>query len=170
MMCDLDNPHKLAVFEGQVSRSLWRNPGLVRHLVSNVKMADVWSPNGLWLGQRPTLPLDGKRIDRSLVKIVKGLYYLIREAPLPPDSYIELIGSLMPKNWPLIQAIERQLSPAFNYGDTVFEWSFAQRRDGVTMWKLAFYQSVAFYALVLDHQAQHAIGMEGGEHAPVLTT
>jgi hypothetical protein len=101
----------------------------------------------LWLGDYPSIPLDGERFCGSLTKIVKGLFFMIRKQPFPRDGQIGIISQLCAETKPLVTMIEENLSPVFNYGDEVFEWQFAQNREGVTMWKLAFYRSVVFYAV-----------------------
>jgi hypothetical protein len=115
----------------------------------------MWSPSGLWVGNFPVLPLDIVRFQRSLLKIVKGLFYIIRKLPFPASGRIILVGEMNARTQPLIASIEEHLfPPTFDFGDDVFEWRFSQTRDGITMWKLIFYRSVVFYGC----------GFENGDH------
>ena len=130
-----------------------------------MKVQPLLSPSGLWLGDYPTLPLDGERFCRSLRKIVKGLFYLIRKQPFPADGQIGIIGQLCVETEPLIDTIEEDLSPTFDFGDDVFEWRFSQTKDGITMWKFAFYRSVVFYALGFEN-AENWQALFGAVEAP----
>lgn len=153
MMNDCEHPKKREVFEGPVLRSLKSHPGWVRYALSNKTVRPMRSPSGLWLGDYPVLPLDVERFSRSLRKVVKGLYFLIRKAPFPTSGEILLIGQLNPETWPLIVELEKQLfPPTFDFGDDVFEWRFSQRTDGRTLWKLMFYRTVVFYAVGTESQ------------------
>jgi hypothetical protein len=147
MMFDQEHPEKKKLINGAVRRSLEMHPGWVADMLRQVKIQPLMSTAGLWLGDYPTLPLDGERFTRSLFKIVKGLFYLIRKHPFPADGQIGVIGELCADTKPLIDTIEENLSPTFDFGDDVFEWRFGQTKDGITMWKLAFYRSVVFYAI-----------------------
>jgi hypothetical protein len=147
MMFDQDHPQKNALFEGPVLRSLAKHPGWVEDFLKNMKIRPLLTPGGLWLGNYPSIPLDGDRFFGSLNKIVKGLFFMIRKQPFPADGQIGIISQLCAETKPLITMIEENLSPVFNYGDEVFEWQFAQNREGCTMWKLGFYHTAVFYAV-----------------------
>jgi hypothetical protein len=151
MMFDHDHADKKRLFAGPVLRSLQRHPGWVADAVRKMKVQPLVSLSGLWLGDYPTLPLDGERFCRSLFKIVKGLFYLVRKEPFPADGQIGVIGQLCAETEPLIGMIEENLfPPTFDFGDDVFEWRFSQTKGGITMWKLAFYRSVVFYAVAFE--------------------
>ena len=150
MTFDFDNPQKEQIFQGPVLRSLKRHPGWVADALRQMKIRPLLTPAGLWLGDYPALPLDGERYCRSLVKIIKGLYFLIRKHPFPADGQIVNCAHLCAETLPLINLIEENLSPTFDFGDDVFEWRFGQNKEGVTMWKLSFYRSVVYYAIGFD--------------------
>jgi hypothetical protein len=152
MMLDLSHPQKQELFAGPVLRSLKQHPGWIRHALTRMTVRPMWSPCGLWLGNYPVLPLDLERFQRSLVKIVKGLFFLIRKVTFPSQGRILVVGQLNPGTFPLIESIEKHLlPPTFDFGDDVFEWRFCQTHDGITMWKLIFYRSVVFYASGVEH-------------------
>jgi hypothetical protein len=170
MMLDCDHPQKRAVFEGQVLRSLKSHPGWVRDSLSKKVVRPMWSPSGLWLGNYPVIPLNRERFERSLRKIVKGLYFLIRQAPFPSIGEILIIGQLNSQTWPVITEIEKQLfPPTFDFGDDVFEWRLSQRRDGRTLWKLAFYRTVVFYAVGIDSDDAPTEERAEGNSTPVIS-
>ena len=84
MMFDQDHPQKQQLFTGPVMRTLRRHPGWVRHMLVNAHVGPQHSPFGLWIGDFPILPLEFARFNRSLLRVVKGLYYLIRNKhPFP---------------------------------------------------------------------------------------
>ena len=147
MMFDFDDPQKEQLFQGPVLRSLQKHPGWVADALRQMEIRPLLTPAGLWLGDYPALPLDGKRYCRSLVKIIKGLYFLIRKQPFPADGQIVICAQLCAETKPLINLIEKNLSPTFDFGDDVFEWRFGQSKEGVTVWKLGFYRCVAHYSI-----------------------
>jgi hypothetical protein len=147
MMPDLTHPKKQELFAGPVLRSLKNHPGWIKYALANTKVRPMFSPSGLWLGDFPVLPLDMERFRGSLFKIVKGLFFLIRKSPFPADGRILVVGQMNAQTMPLIRSIEKHLCPpTFDFGDDVFEWRFGQTKDGITMWMLAFYRSIVFYA------------------------
>jgi hypothetical protein len=147
MMFDHAHPQKQALFSGPVMRSIRREPAWAKDALTRMTVQPLFSPSGLWLGNLPVLPLDRARFEHSLVKAVKGLFFKIRKRPFPKSGLIEIIGQLTAATRPLVTLIEKNLlPPTFHFGDDVFEWRFCQTRDGLTMWKLAFYRSVVFYA------------------------
>jgi hypothetical protein len=94
MMLDLDHPHKQALFAGPVLRSFKNHPGWINHALAKMTIQPMWSLSGLWLGNFPVLPLDLERFQRSLLKIIKGLFFLIRKSPFPSDGQIMLIDQM----------------------------------------------------------------------------
>jgi hypothetical protein len=151
LMFDQDHPEKQKLFAGPVLRTFKQHPAWEKHALSKMTLQPEFSSSGLWLGNRPVMPLDADRFNQSLRKIVKGLFFKIRKQPFLARGTIGVIGQLTPETKPMIDLIEASLlSPTFSFGDDVFEWRFCQTRDGITMWKLAFYRSVVFYALGLE--------------------
>ncbi len=157
MMFDLTHPGKRQLFAGPVLRSFRKHPGWIKHALSKVRMHPLLSPSGLWLGNYPVLPLDVERFNRSLSKILRALFFLLRKRPFPASGQIGLVGQFNSETRPLINMIEENLfPPTFDFGDDIFEWRFSQTGDGITMWKLIFYRSVAFYACGFENGADLA--------------
>jgi hypothetical protein len=149
-MFDQQHPVKSALFNGKVIRSLAKRPDWLRHMLADVRTTGLFGPSGLWIKNLPTLTVDCDRLARSLRKIIKGLYYLIKNRPFPSAGEIAIIAEAHEDNWELLCFIEEHLTPVFDFGDDVFEWRFLQTLDGVTGWKLAFYRSTVFYAVAFD--------------------
>jgi hypothetical protein len=166
MMCDIDHSQKWEVFNGPVKRSLQRDPAFVRHLLENVKTRSVRSPAGLWVADYPTVPLDVERLNRSLRKIVKGLYCRVRNNPFPAAGRIIIIGQMNARTSAIMEAIEEYAHPpTFDYGDDVFEWKFGQNREGLTLWRMNFYRSVSYFACGFDDGSDvpaDFLSLEGG--------
>jgi hypothetical protein len=151
LMFDQDHPEKQHLLAGPVMGSFRQHPGWARDALAKMTVQPLFSPAGLWLGNLPVLPLDRDRFCRSLRKIIKGLYFKVRKQPFLKSGQIGIVGQMVPETMPLIQMIEENLfPPTFTFGDDVFEWRFCQTRDGITMWKLAFYRSVVFYGWGMD--------------------
>ena len=107
------------------------------------------TPAGTWLGNYPVLPLNVERINRSLRRIIKGLYYARGGVPFPKLGHIEIIGN---PTLAVMKVFEQNLDDAlFSFGDTVFEWEFTADANGTTLWKLIFYRSVVFYAIAIEN-------------------
>jgi hypothetical protein len=97
------------------------------------------------------MPPDGRFSQKVHLKIVKGLYFLIRKQPFPSDGAISIVGLLNESTKPLVDFIEQNLlPPTFSFGDDVFEWRFCQTHEGMTMLRLSFYRIVVFYAVAAD--------------------
>jgi hypothetical protein len=157
MMFGQDHPQKQQLFAGKVQRSLLRNKASLVDMLQRVKDQPMYTPSGLWIGNAPMFPLEKVRFDRNLQKIIKGLYFLIRKAPMPAGCDIKIIGHLNQGLLEFVQFLEQNFSPVFNFGDDVFEWRFFHTRDGAMGWKLAFYRSVVFYAVVFTNPIEDSV-------------
>lgn len=155
LMFDQNHPEKKILFETKVKRSLAKKPGIARELLGSKRIRPMYSACGQWLGSYPMLEVDADRVDRSLRKVFKGLYYIIKRKPFPKDGELLIISELNAQTKDAIDAIEKHLNPTFSFGDDIFEWSFFQTRDGITGWRVAFYRSVLFYALGIDPVSNH---------------
>jgi hypothetical protein len=145
-----DHPEKKQLFEGKVCRSLELQPNELRKLVETASRQPLFTPSGIFLGNHPTFTLDRSRFERSLRKIVKGLFYLIRKQPFPAEGEIGILGQLTRETKPFIEFLEQNFNPKFDYGDDVFEWTFFQTKWGLSTWKMAFYRSTVFYGLAFE--------------------
>lgn len=110
MMFDLDHPTKKKLFPEQVLRSLKQHPGRLRHALANAKVKPLFTPSGLWLGDFPVLPIEIMRYNRSLFKIVKGLYYALHKKPFPSNGRISVIGQMNAQTMPLVIMLEKSFS------------------------------------------------------------
>ena len=144
---DQEHPEKQKLWSGKTRRSVLRKPEWAKSALRRMTVQPMFTPSGLWVGNFPVLPLDRERAERSLRKIIKGLYAALHKHPFPADGKIVIFGQLCDTT----RFIEQHLLPqAFSFGDDVFEWQFAQTRDGASLWKLAFYRSVVFYGLAFE--------------------
>jgi hypothetical protein len=147
-----DHPQKKQLFASKVRRSLERQPDELRKLVETASRQPLFTQSGIFLGNHPTFTLDRRRFERNLRKIVKGLFYIIRKQPFPADGEIGIVGQLNEQTKPLIEFIEENFNPTFDFGDDVFEWTFFQTTWGLTAWKMAFYRNTVFYGLAFESQ------------------
>jgi hypothetical protein len=145
-----EHPEKEQLLEGQVRRSLEQHPGWIKEMLEGSEERPLHTPSGIWLGNYPTLKFDLNRFERNLRRVTLGLFYLIRKQPFPATGKIGILGQLDQQTKPLIDLLEANFTPTFDFGDDVFEWRFLQTRWGFSAWKLAFYRSVVFYSLAFE--------------------
>ena len=75
-VCGPTSAAALNIFKTKVIKGLRRKLALHNTIMKNsIKSIDIYSPGGIWLGNRPGFRFDNKRIVRSLKLICKGLYF-----------------------------------------------------------------------------------------------
>ena len=78
-----------SMWESRLPRMLNRHRGVRLAMKKRMKRVNLTSPSGLYLGRRLAQEVDYKRLDRVVVKIIKGLYFLEYSAPLPQSTSVQ---------------------------------------------------------------------------------
>ncbi|MCL4204732.1 MAG: hypothetical protein KJ000_19790 [Pirellulaceae bacterium] len=113
------HPEGQRVREGAIQRKLNERFGSIVKSLKNLRMRRVYTPTGIYLGNRPTFEVEWERFERVLCNVIKGVFYVARKQPLPRDFIISVsdIRTLDPE-W-----VTRTVSfmvPWQSFGDSAF--------------------------------------------------
>jgi hypothetical protein len=132
--------------------------GMARSIVRGIKMEDVFTPTGLWAGQRPVYRPNERRMNRVLKKMVRGLYYHhFNKQPLPPEWDVWVYWQhqfpalkKQPEHAAIVNALQNE--PPQMLGKGVLNYRFSQASDvpEATLWLLKFYEGIEFFCGTLN--------------------
>src|SRR5258708_17756847 len=144
------SPAARAVWEDAVKRSFARRPaGLRRRLAGDVVPVQIFDAEGCVIGELPGLQVDGKRADRVMRKIFKGIYFHERGNRLADDELIIFRGADIPPN--IVNTAgwnERDMGEVFRYRS-------AHEADASALW-IEFYLADWWFALTGDSALNYA--------------
>lgn len=128
-------------FRRQISRPAYQ--GLRKRLISQIK--PIWLPSARGFAMTGICAADQERMDQSVRKIVRGLYYHHRRCQMPADRVIDVLWR--PSDWLPDFACT---CPLGVLEEKVFVYRYALASDelGLSMWWFAFYDSLLIMALV----------------------
>jgi hypothetical protein len=131
-----------------------RRERMARQIIKGTKDVAVHSPAGLYLGQAHAYDVDLARINRVIIKIVRGLYWHEFRMAVPPSMNVS--GFIDP---PLDALDARTLRILLNkkptaVGGTVFQYWHAPAHDlpDVAVFLLNFYQGHFALGLVMPQE------------------
>ncbi len=115
-----------------------------------------FSPGGLFLGHQRAISFDGKRIDRTASRIIKGLFFKVKGRRLPDDHAIQVLSV---GRFPALGAIHPEIDlalrqfislvseePLEEFGKCfAFRWLQSPNGPDHTMWLLHFYGHLEFF-------------------------
>lgn len=156
------SPAGRALWQQKLRRTYAKNLGLRYRIASSLQRVNLVTPAGLFLGRHFAQSPDFARLEKVVVKIVKGLYYADHAAALAPHTTVEALFL-----WP-----DQQGDVAHKYGHMLQDgrraWPgiFSYRANRVkdypqgSMWELRFYDVAAFWALSHDDAVVNAATAE----------
>ncbi|GEM_PF-3251702 len=157
------SPSAMSVLTGQVARSIKRLPKLGRNMMDRMKLVDVYhQPTGLYLGRQTQISVsddDWSRVMGQVEKIIKGLYTLDKQQPLPTDFGVQSFYAC--DEW--VKPIPSILQPFQQYLPWPQAWRISDPETffygrayaddcGYSIWFTVFYNSVTFLSFVGRHE------------------
>jgi hypothetical protein len=141
---------------GPIMRSIQYKPKLGLQMLNQMRIIDLVTKSGIYLGKRTVFELsefDRQRIDRVVNKIIKGLFYNQFKKVIPEDWTI-LINWITTKNEKDLAL--RDLAQNLRW-ETIKEDTFAYGFNFVpntlqSVWILEFFKISLFYVLVLNKE------------------
>src|SRR5258707_19229 len=87
-----------ALQAGKMKRAMQNNRSkIARAAVDRGRIAPMYSPGGVYLGDYPSIPLEGERINETFETIARGLYFQLRGQRFP-DGYSFEVLRHFPRN------------------------------------------------------------------------
>jgi hypothetical protein len=73
------------VSEQTIARMIQKRPGTIIKAMKNLGNRPVTTSTGIYVGNEPAFDVDGSRIARVLVNVMKGIFFLTQKVPMPHD-------------------------------------------------------------------------------------
>jgi hypothetical protein len=116
-------------------------------LTRNIKVTEIFTPGGLYLGQRPTTNAKRDRINHVLERITRGLYYQHAKRPIPPVYSVE--AYFQPKEF-LTDTLVNTPGMGAVFGKVFAYKGVISASDMVSgFWWMTFYESQAVLCSVI---------------------
>jgi hypothetical protein len=134
--------------------------GMVNGLLENIFLADVVTPNGIFIGKQWAIQTDMNRLRRVVIRIMKGLFYKVKQHRIP-DGYDALVCDEDSfQKWPadVVQHYtENLIKPILAKKERVmigndvfsFKYGYDVNNPDNTCWIFTFYQRASFLGLTL---------------------
>lgn len=147
------SPSARNLFATKIQRATHRRPALSIDLFKKMRLVDLHTVGGIYLGQRTMLPVDSQakgRINRVLIKYARGLFYKHFGIPTP-EKFTASVG------WPnQIEGMEvtakikpnGRLGGVFAYGHGCVEGTHN------SAWRFLFYEKIPFMVFLVDESVR----------------
>jgi hypothetical protein len=115
-----DHP-EVKKLQAKIYRKLRKRPGEMSEIFKGAAVRPLHTESGLFIGRRPTIVVDYKRLDRVLAKVMKGMFYTIKGYPLPQGHRIGVhpMNSRVSSRPDVLQLVG-SLGSVNSFGDDVF--------------------------------------------------
>jgi hypothetical protein len=140
----------------QVGRQLWnerlrsmyaRNIGLRGRIARSLRHGHVSTPAGILLGRRMAIEYDPQRLEAIAAKVVRGLYFFERGAPLPGDAELYCLFLRERGHFRAVEGHNHLLRPgSLQWGGTFqYRCGFVPGNPVGSMWLLWFWRTHIFW-------------------------
>lgn len=142
------------LMDGEISRSILRKPALGSQMFSQMKLVDAYTKSGIYKGKMTMYTVsdsDKSRINRVVIKVIKGLFFHEFGKTIPEDWITKIIW-ITPKVEKEQKLDEMAKQPFWRVikEDTFAYWVNYVPQTFQSVWLLDFFKIPLFYILVLD--------------------
>jgi hypothetical protein len=130
--------------------------GLSKLFTQTLEAINLYSHSGLYIGKGGRFKVDSIRIERVLIRIVRGLFYYKTGRRLSEDTNVVVISDEITEqaNPKLRREIICGLAPIFNkepevFGKETFLFYWNQQNTEMTYWVLVFFSKIIYYAVTV---------------------
>lgn len=139
------HPEVKKILAGTLERKLKKRPGSLAKTFKGLAIREVATSSGLLIGTAPSFSIEWDRLERVLINIMRGVYFITQNAPLPQDWKC----SARAVDETLFEEIKNLISrmpPTQTFGDTVFKTRYLCDTKGAFYCLLQFYENRLFLA------------------------
>ncbi|MCE9530026.1 MAG: hypothetical protein K8T89_02635 [Planctomycetes bacterium] len=143
------HPEVQKLMAGKIDRKFQKKPGAMRISLKDLGPIPKHSKGGIYLGHAPAFTVDTVRVERVLRNIMKGVFYSVREEPLPADFQFSF-ADVTHETPEAIREVIDMLPPEWvGFGDDVFLCRYAihPKYRGIMAALLQFYRNRTFFGL-----------------------
>ena len=143
------SPAGRELWQQKLRRMYAKNLGLRYRIAASLRQVNLVTPAGLFLGRGLTQRPDFARLEKVVIKVVRGLYYLEHSVSLSPQMVVEALFL----RGDLEREVAQQYGSMYRHGQRawpgIFSYRVADCPQG-SMWELRFYDFATFWALTHD--------------------
>lgn len=139
------NPIAQEIFHQKVLSSQRQGSSVIARDITKARLEPLYTKGGIYVGDFPSVRVDGGRIEEIFKILVKGLYYNSQKK-IFPNGYAFEVRRFFPWDFQSIWAEFTTLNPRMKILGNVFGCAFqkAQEDDFTTVWLFWFYGRIAF--------------------------
>jgi hypothetical protein len=143
-----EHPIAKRIFQTKTLSSARQNKSaLLRTAKTQGRFEPVRTKGGIYLGEGYGIPLDGERVNRIFIRIVRGLYYKTKKKRIPDDYVFDVSrwdASEFNEIWPRLEKIG--FNGPYRCGDVLTcLMLYAQEDEFITNWWLWFYDGICIH-------------------------
>jgi len=129
--------------------------GLKIQMLNSLAITNSVSRGGIYLGKKPVMQIDAKRLDNTITRIAKGLFYKINGYCIPGNYSTTMTfdkGEQTPSEF------EKQIGPywepAQSIGNDIFKYTYAICNNNPNAMAIIFwfYDKLFFYGIIAPSQ------------------
>ena len=147
----------------QTGKQLWsqaqhrayiKNAGLHRAIRQILKPVHVFTPSGLWAGERMAVELDHARLDNVARMTIRGLFYFETDQSLNTDTWIDVMPLLTPAAFSEMQQPGIQVTKGKRDWPGIFEYRLALSNDVLqgSMWFIRFFGQICYCGITAPQE------------------
>lgn len=113
------HPVARRVQQGAIHRKFAERFGSIVKTLKNLGLRRVHTPSGIYVGNHPTFEVDWPRIERVLCNVLKGVFYVTQQRPLPREFVISVSDvRVLNRDW--VDKVISFMVPWQSFGDSAF--------------------------------------------------
>lgn len=113
------HPEAQRVQAGAIRRKFRKRFGSIVNTLKNLGVRRVHTPSGIDLGIRPTFEVDWGRIQRVLCNVMKGIFYVSQNRPLPQE-FVTCVADVRSFDSEYVAKLVSFMVPWQSFGDSTF--------------------------------------------------
>jgi hypothetical protein len=137
------------VWVDRLHRSYQKNVGLRRKIANSLQHRQIFTPAGIYIGRGMTIEYDEARLERVVLKIVRGLYFREQGVPLDPTAEVTCLFVREREHYEAIKQHNHMLrdSPSRWKGIFQYRCGFVPNAPIGSMWLLWFWETHIFWVV-----------------------
>jgi len=154
-----DNPEAKKVL--QIAMRSLRKPEALKfraNFLKGLHRIQPRTPSGLILPTKGAYKLDIDRVERTIARITRGLFYDLKKCRLPDDYHVSVFGSYKMKKLSngdieqftsqILEPLGRQTGIMVGRNVFLYKFLFTDSDPNLSIWLFLFYGTIVFFALI----------------------
>lgn len=137
-----------SLWNQKLNRTYKKDFGLRKIIANSFKQVSIVTPGGIYLGKKPAITIDPKRLSNVLNKVIRGLFWVEYKERLPKKIPIDIVK--IRKNDKRIKEIISLTRQATTFFENIFEYRHVRLDPNSyeSLWIMSFYRQEYFIAIV----------------------